>query len=72
MAKTLLVVGGTSGIGREIAARAAARGETVVISGRDLDRASGVAKEITAGVRRGSSPSADTAGVGQNLPQMPT
>ena len=63
MAKTLLVVGGTSGIGREIAARAAARGETVVISGRDLDRASGVAKEITAGVRRGLSPSADTAGV---------
>jgi NAD(P)-dependent dehydrogenase (short-subunit alcohol dehydrogenase family) len=63
MAKTLLVVGGTSGIGREIAARAAARGETVVISGRDADRAGAVAKEISAGVRRGSSPSADTAGV---------
>jgi NAD(P)-dependent dehydrogenase (short-subunit alcohol dehydrogenase family) len=50
MAKTLLVIGGTSGIGREIAARAAARGETVVISGRDADRAGQVAKELGAGV----------------------
>ena len=47
---TLLVVGGTSGIGREIAARAVARGETVVISGRDVDRAGAVAKELGAGV----------------------
>jgi NAD(P)-dependent dehydrogenase (short-subunit alcohol dehydrogenase family) len=50
LAKTLLVIGGTSGIGREIAARAVARGETVVISGRDLDRAGAVAKELGAGV----------------------
>ncbi|HEY3908155.1 MAG TPA: SDR family oxidoreductase [Streptosporangiaceae bacterium] len=50
VAKTLLVIGGTSGIGREIAARAAARGETVVISGRDADRAGEVAKELGAGV----------------------
>jgi NAD(P)-dependent dehydrogenase (short-subunit alcohol dehydrogenase family) len=63
MAKTLLVIGGTSGIGREIAARAAARGETVVISGRDRHRAGAVAKELSAGVRRGSSPLANTAGV---------
>ncbi len=31
---TLVVIGGTSGIGREIAQRAAGRGETVIISGR--------------------------------------
>lgn len=43
---TILVVGGTSGIGREIAARAAARGERVVLSGRDAGRAAEVAKEI--------------------------
>jgi NAD(P)-dependent dehydrogenase (short-subunit alcohol dehydrogenase family) len=47
---TLLVIGGTSGIGREIAARAVARGENVVISGRDVDRAGEVAKELGAGV----------------------
>jgi NAD(P)-dependent dehydrogenase (short-subunit alcohol dehydrogenase family) len=50
LAKTLLVIGGTSGIGREIAARAVARGEDVVISGRDVDRAGEVAKELGAGV----------------------
>jgi NAD(P)-dependent dehydrogenase (short-subunit alcohol dehydrogenase family) len=48
--KTLLVIGGTSGIGREIAARAVARGDDVVISGRDVDRAGEVAKELGAGV----------------------
>ena len=49
-ANTLLVIGGTSGIGREIAARAVARGDEVVISGRELERAGAVAKELGAGV----------------------
>jgi NAD(P)-dependent dehydrogenase (short-subunit alcohol dehydrogenase family) len=48
--KTLLVVGGTSGIGKEIAARAVARGDQVVISGRDLERTAAVAKELGPGV----------------------
>jgi NAD(P)-dependent dehydrogenase (short-subunit alcohol dehydrogenase family) len=48
--KSLLVIGGTSGIGKEIAARAVARGDEVVISGRDADRAGAVAKELGAGV----------------------
>jgi NAD(P)-dependent dehydrogenase (short-subunit alcohol dehydrogenase family) len=43
---TILVIGGTSGIGREIAARAVARGERAVISGRDPGRAAEVAKEL--------------------------
>jgi len=42
----LVVIGGTSGIGREVARRAAERGDSVVISGRDADRARAVAAEI--------------------------
>ncbi len=43
---TLVVIGGTSGIGREVAARAAGRGETVILSGRDAEHAKQVATEI--------------------------
>jgi NAD(P)-dependent dehydrogenase (short-subunit alcohol dehydrogenase family) len=42
----LVVIGGTAGIGREVAVRAARRGGRVVISGRDADRARAVAAEI--------------------------
>jgi NAD(P)-dependent dehydrogenase (short-subunit alcohol dehydrogenase family) len=42
----LVVIGGTSGIGRNIASRAAERGDSVVLSGRDLDRARAVAEDI--------------------------
>ena len=44
--KVLLVIGGTSGIGHEIARRAADRGETVILSGRDADHAQQMAAEI--------------------------
>ena len=43
---SLVVIGGTSGLGREVAARAAGRGETVVLSGRDAEHAKQVATEI--------------------------
>lgn len=43
---TAVVLGGTSGIGREIAASLAASGMSVVISGRDAGRAAQVAAEI--------------------------
>ncbi|HUC57801.1 MAG TPA: SDR family oxidoreductase [Streptosporangiaceae bacterium] len=43
---TLLVVGGTSGIGLEIARRAADRGEEVILSGRDGSRADAIAAEL--------------------------
>lgn len=43
---TVVVVGGTSGIGREIAAAYAADGAEVVLTGRDPDRAAAVAAEI--------------------------
>jgi NAD(P)-dependent dehydrogenase (short-subunit alcohol dehydrogenase family) len=43
---TLLVVGGTSGIGLEIARRAVARGEEVILSGRNLERAGAAAGDL--------------------------
>jgi len=46
--KSLLVIGGTSGIGKEIARRGVARGDEVIISGRDGDRAAEVAAELGA------------------------
>ncbi len=41
-----VVVGGTSGIGRQLAKALAARGEEVILTGRDQARAQGVASEI--------------------------
>jgi NAD(P)-dependent dehydrogenase (short-subunit alcohol dehydrogenase family) len=48
---TVLVVGGTRGIGREIAKKYADTGDSVVLTGRDPDRAESVAKEIGGDVR---------------------
>ena len=44
---TTVVVGGSSGIGRLVAERAAARGDTVVITSRDTGRAKAVAAEMS-------------------------
>jgi NAD(P)-dependent dehydrogenase (short-subunit alcohol dehydrogenase family) len=43
---TVMIIGGTDGLGRFIAQRHADRGDTVVIAGRDAARAEAVAKEI--------------------------
>ncbi|MFN8155881.1 MAG: SDR family oxidoreductase [Candidatus Nanopelagicales bacterium] len=43
---TAVILGGTAGIGRELAAQLAADGMSVVISGRDAARAQAVAAEI--------------------------
>ncbi|MET9908971.1 SDR family oxidoreductase [Streptomyces sp. NPDC006476] len=45
---SVLVVGGTSGIGREFARARAERGDEVVLTGRDAERAATVAKETGA------------------------
>ena len=45
---SVLVVGGTSGIGLEFARMRSGRGDEVVLTGRDADRADTVAKEIGA------------------------
>jgi NAD(P)-dependent dehydrogenase (short-subunit alcohol dehydrogenase family) len=46
-----IVVGGTSGIGRVVAEQLAARGDSVVITGRDQERAAAVAGKIGDSVR---------------------
>ncbi len=43
---SVVIVGGTSGIGRELAVEFAGRGRSVVVTGRDPDRAAAVAREI--------------------------
>jgi NAD(P)-dependent dehydrogenase (short-subunit alcohol dehydrogenase family) len=43
---TVMIIGGTDGLGRFMAQRHADRGGTVVIAGRDAGRAEAVAKEI--------------------------
>jgi NAD(P)-dependent dehydrogenase (short-subunit alcohol dehydrogenase family) len=45
-AGSIVVVGGTSGIGRALAARVAAGGGSVVLTGRDPDRAAAAAAEL--------------------------
>lgn len=51
MVETSLIVGGTAGIGLEIAKALAARGGEVVITGRDIGRAKAVAATIGRNVR---------------------
>jgi len=46
-----VIVGGTSGIGREVARSLAVRGDQVVITGRDRGRAETIAAEIGGSVR---------------------
>ncbi|WP_300594343.1 SDR family oxidoreductase [Microbacterium sp.] len=49
--RTIVVVGGTSGIGLEIAKDCLARGEKVVITGRDLSRTQEIARGLGEGAR---------------------
>jgi NAD(P)-dependent dehydrogenase (short-subunit alcohol dehydrogenase family) len=51
MAGSIVVLGGTSGIGRELAKTLAARGDAVIITGRDKARAQSAAAEIGGKVR---------------------
>lgn len=47
---SVVIVGGTGGIGREIARHYRDRGVPVIITGRDAERAAGIASEIGDGV----------------------
>jgi NAD(P)-dependent dehydrogenase (short-subunit alcohol dehydrogenase family) len=51
--RTVVVIGGTSGIGLEIARSAVARGDSVVVTGRDAGRAAEVAASLGNGAARG-------------------
>jgi NAD(P)-dependent dehydrogenase (short-subunit alcohol dehydrogenase family) len=66
----LVVIGGTSGIGREIARRAAERGDSVVIAGRDVDRAHAVAAEIGGATRGIAVDLSAPADVGTQLTEI--
>ncbi|MDR7555270.1 MAG: SDR family oxidoreductase [Armatimonadota bacterium] len=50
-AGAVVVIGGTSGIGKEVARHYAGQGRAVIISGRDADRAGAVARELGSTVR---------------------
>jgi NAD(P)-dependent dehydrogenase (short-subunit alcohol dehydrogenase family) len=49
--RTLMIVGGTSGIGLELARQAVSRGDEVIITGRDQERAATIASSFGDGVR---------------------
>jgi len=46
MGDTAIIVGGTQGLGLELAKRLIARGDEVIITGRDLARTQGIAKTL--------------------------
>ncbi|MEM6634527.1 MAG: SDR family NAD(P)-dependent oxidoreductase [Pseudomonadota bacterium] len=48
--KTVVITGGTSGLGQESARSMAAKGAHVVITGRNMDKAQAVAEEIDGNV----------------------
>ena len=62
-----IVVGGTSGIGRVVAERLAARGDAVVVTGRTADRADAIAAEIGPAVRGLALDLAHPAGIAASL-----
>jgi NAD(P)-dependent dehydrogenase (short-subunit alcohol dehydrogenase family) len=49
--RTVVIVGGTSGIGHELARTLVQLGDEVVLTGRDPDRASGIAAELGGSAR---------------------
>jgi NAD(P)-dependent dehydrogenase (short-subunit alcohol dehydrogenase family) len=65
--KQAIVVGGTSGIGRVVAEQLAARGDEVVITGRDSGRAEAIAAELGGSVRGLALDLAQPAGIASQL-----
>jgi NAD(P)-dependent dehydrogenase (short-subunit alcohol dehydrogenase family) len=64
---TTVVIGGTAGLGREVAAHYAGRGHRVVISGRDESRTAAVASEIGIGVEAVAVDLAEPKGIAPAL-----
>ena len=65
-----VVVGGSSGLGRAIAQRAADRGDTVVITSRDKARAQAVAAEIGGATSGIALDLADPQSIAQSLAEI--
>jgi NAD(P)-dependent dehydrogenase (short-subunit alcohol dehydrogenase family) len=68
--RTLVVIGGTSGIGLEVARRAVARGDEVVLTGRDAARAEAVARDLGGAARGVALDIADPAGIAARLADL--
>lgn len=68
--KRAIVVGGTSGIGRVVAEQLAARGDAVVITGRDAGRAEAIAAELGGSVRGLALDLAQPAGIASQLADL--
>ena len=71
MARTVLVTGGGTGIGRAVAAAFAADGDTVVITGRRLEPLEVTAADLGAGVRPVVCDGTDPAQVAALAAQLP-
>jgi NAD(P)-dependent dehydrogenase (short-subunit alcohol dehydrogenase family) len=70
--RSLVVIGGTAGIGLEIARRAVARGDQVVLTGRDPARADAVARDLGGDARGIGVDIADCAGIAGCLADLGT
>ncbi len=66
----MVIVGGTSGMGRRIAEKYAAKGHSVVITGRDAARAEVVAGEISDGARGVALELTEPRGIGACLDEV--
>jgi NAD(P)-dependent dehydrogenase (short-subunit alcohol dehydrogenase family) len=66
-AGTVVVIGGTGGLGREIAKHYLDRGREVVLSGRDPDRATAIATELSTAALGRSGLGGKTRGIGLDL-----
>jgi NAD(P)-dependent dehydrogenase (short-subunit alcohol dehydrogenase family) len=63
----IVIIGGTAGLGKEVARDYARRGWDVVVAGRDAARAKAVAGELAARVRGLAFDLAEPAGISQSL-----
>jgi NAD(P)-dependent dehydrogenase (short-subunit alcohol dehydrogenase family) len=68
--QSIVIVGGTAGIGRHLAEKLAGRGDEVVITGRDSARAQAVAAEIGGRTRGLGFDLAEPAGIAAGLAEL--
>ncbi len=68
---SVVVVGGTSGLGREVAKHYADAGRTVVLTGRDADRAAAAAAEIGGDTRGVALELAQPESIASRLADLP-
>ena len=70
MTRTVAIIGGTSGIGLEIAKDAIARGEHVVLTGRDLESAQAIAATLGEGATGLAVDISDPESIAESLASM--